>query len=139
MTRPTVIQAMTPFPLTIESGASCIAARSMMVGHEIRHLPVVDDNDAIIGVVSMSDLELSKALTGDEEQLVSTLCIRPAVRIDIEETLRAAVRKMSLGDSDAAVVERHGRLAGIITLTDISDVLLGLLPGPFFDNGGPVA
>jgi acetoin utilization protein AcuB len=136
---PTVIQAMTPFPVTVKASATCLAARAMMAGHEIHHLPVVDEHDAVIAVVSLADLDLAKALRDDEDVSVTTICVREPVRIDIEDSLKTAVRKISRAGADAAVVERQGKLAGILTLSDIGDVLLGLLPGPFFDRGGPVA
>jgi len=139
MSTPTVIQAMTPFPVTVEASATCLAARAIMAGHEIHHLPVLDRHDKVVAIVSLADLDLAKALVGDEDVPLARLCVREPVRIDFDESLKAAVRKISRAGADAAVVERHGRLAGILTLSDIGDVLLGLLPGPFFDKGGPVA
>lgn len=139
MASPTLIQAMTPFPVTVDPDASCIAVRAMMAGHEIHHVPVVDDEDRILGVVSLADLDLAKALLDDEERAVSTLCVRPPVRVSIDASLREAVRQMSRQGADVAIVERQGRLAGILTMSDLGDVLTGLLPGPFLDQGGPVA
>ncbi len=136
---PNVIQAMTPFPVTVKASATCLVARAMMAGHEIHHLPVVDAHDAVLAIVSLAELDLAKALTGDEDVSIARLCVREPVRIDIEESLKTAVRKISRAGADAAVVERNGKLAGILTLSDIGDVLLGLLPGSFFDKGGPVA
>jgi len=136
---PNVIQAMTPFPVTVKASATCLAARAMMAGHEIHHLPVVDAHDVVLAIVSLADLDLAKALTGDEDVPIARMCVREPVRVDIEESLKTAVRMISRAGADAAVVERNGKLAGILTLSDIGDVLLGLLPGPFFDKGGPVA
>jgi CBS domain-containing membrane protein len=136
---PTVIQAMTPFPVTVQQSATCLAARAIMAGHEIHHLPVLDRDDRVVAVVTLADLDLAKALLGDEDVPVSKVCVREPVRIEHDESLKAAVRKISRAGADAGVVERRGRLAGIITLSDIGDVLLGLLPGPFFDKGGDVA
>jgi len=138
-THPTVIQAMTPFPVSVKASDSCFVARAMMAGHEIHHLPVLDDDDHVIGVVTLADLDLAKVLLDDEEVEVRKVCVRPPVRVDIDDPLRRAVRRISKAGADSAVVERNGKLAGILTLSDIGDVLLGLLPGPFFDRGGPVA
>ena len=138
-THPTILQAMTPFPVTVRASDSCLVARAMMAGHEIHHLPVLDDADAVIGILTLADLDLAKALMDDEEMAVAGLCVRAPVRVDVDESLKRAVRAISRAGADAAIVERQGRLAGILMLSDIGDVLLGLLPGPFFDQGGPVA
>jgi predicted transcriptional regulator len=135
---PTVLRAMTPFPLVIAPDATWIAARALMRGHDIRHLPVVD-GDQVVGLISLAELELAKRLTGREDHTVRALCVRDPVRVAGETPLKEAIRLMAERGADAAVVERRGRLAGVLTLTDIGDLLLSLLPGPFVDQGGPRA
>ena len=135
---PTVIGAMTPFPVVAGPTTQLIAARAMLKGHEIRHLPVVEHGE-VKGVLSEAELELAEKLTGQPELPIGALCHRPPVRVTTEESLKSAVRRMAMAGAGAAVVERNGRLAGILTLSDISDVLLRLLPAPFVDQGGPVA
>ena len=136
---PTVLQAMTPFPIVVEPDTTWIAARALMQGHDIRHLPVVDEHGGVVGMVTLSDIELAKKLLGREDDPVRILCWREPLRIGTEATFNEAIRRMSEHGVDAAVVERHGRLAGVLTLSDIGDVLLGLLPSPFVDQGGPAA
>ena len=46
---------MTPEPLTIEAGADVFEAAAMMVGHRVRHLPVMDGG-RLAGLVSVRDL-----------------------------------------------------------------------------------
>lgn len=135
---PTVLGAMTPFPITTGPDTQVIAARAILKGHEIRHLPVVMDG-IVIGVLTEADLELAEHLTGEPEMPVLRLIRRPPVRVDVETPLKVAVRRMASEGRDAAVVEREGRLVGILTLTDVSKVLVQLMPGPFVDQGGPAA
>ncbi len=135
---PTVLGAMTPFPVVADPKTQLIAARAMLKGHEIRHLPVVEHGE-VKGVLSEAELELAEKLSGQPDMPIGAVLHREPVRVAIDESLKVAVRRMAAAGADCAVVERHGRLAGILTLSDISDVLLRLLPGPFVDQGGPVA
>lgn len=135
---PTVLSAMTPFPLVVEPDASWIAARALMAGHDIHHLPVVDEGRAV-GLVSQRDLEVGRALTGREDHPVRSLLAGEPLRLRVDTPLKDAIRQMAERGVDAAIVERHGRLAGVLTLSDIGEVLLGLLPSPFVDQGGPAA
>jgi len=135
---PTVLGAMTPFPVVAAPDTHVIAARAMLKGHEIRHLPVVDDG-VVKGVLTESELELAEKLTGQPDLPIGALCHREPVRLGLDVSLKTAVRRMAQAGADCAVVERNGRLAGILTLSDVSDVLLRILPSPFIDQGGPVA
>jgi CBS domain-containing protein len=52
----TVAEAMTPAPVTIRAGDGLAAAiRHMEAGH-FRHLPVLDDGGACIGLLSIRDI-----------------------------------------------------------------------------------
>ena len=50
----TLIQGvMTKNPFTIREDASFSEAISIMASHGIRHLPVVDDNERLVGILSL--------------------------------------------------------------------------------------
>lgn len=128
---PSVISVMTPFPVHAGPDTSLIAALAMMRGHDIRHLPV-QRNGTVIGVVTESDLRMAEALTGSNEVEVSRLCTRLPLTVQTDMSIRQVVNEMATRGVDSAVVLRHGRLAGIVTLTDICEELLRHLPGPRF-------
>jgi len=135
---PTVLGAMTPFPLVAAPDTHVIAARAMLKGREIHHLPVVEDG-RVKGVLTEAELELAEKLTGQPDLPIGALCHREPVEVSLDVPLNVAVRRMAAAGADSAIVVRNGRLAGILTLSDVSDVLLRILPGPFVDQGGPVA
>ncbi|MBT8492718.1 MAG: CBS domain-containing protein, partial [Deltaproteobacteria bacterium] len=54
---PTIAEFMTRSTLTISHSASLNEAHELMRRHQIRHLPVVSQNE-VIGVVSIRDLHL---------------------------------------------------------------------------------
>ena len=56
MKEPKVKSAMTPFPYSVELNASLHQARSMMVEHNVRHLPVTQ-NRTLFGIVTDRDMK----------------------------------------------------------------------------------
>lgn len=52
----TVDHAMTPSVWTVKADASIEAAAHVMAEHEVRRLPVIED-DAVVGVISYGNLE----------------------------------------------------------------------------------
>jgi CBS domain-containing protein len=89
---------MTSPAVTIGPGATVPAAARLMNTHHVRRLPVVDEKDRIIGLVSRRDL-LSVFLRPDEE-------ITADIRKLLDEVLSAPP-----GDADVSVRD------GIVTLT----------------------
>jgi CBS domain-containing protein len=47
---------MTGSPVSIEAGAGALEALDLMVEHGIRHLPVVEAQRRVVGVLSFDDL-----------------------------------------------------------------------------------
>lgn len=138
MSSPSVVSVMTPFPVHVAADTPLIAAQAMMKGHEIRHLPVEQDGK-VIGVVTEADLRNAVALTASPEMPIGRLCTRPPLAVPLDVPLKTLVMQMSDEGVDSAVVLRHGRLAGIVTLSDICEELLRRLPTPFVDEPDGVA
>ncbi|MEO0601941.1 MAG: CBS domain-containing protein, partial [Myxococcota bacterium] len=109
-------------PVHVTAETSIIAAQSMMKGHDVRHLPVVDDG-AVVGVIREQDLELAATLTASTHLPVGRLCVHDPLVVETDESLEVVVRRMAALGHDAAVVLRQGRLAGIVTTTDITQFL----------------
>lgn len=126
----TVLGVMTPFPIHASPDTSIVAAESIMRGHEIRHLPVQDAAGVVVGVVNHADLRLGTELLADREAPIERLCVQEPLVIDSDATLKQAVVAMAERGVDAALVLRSGRMVGILTLSDIAEVLLRVLPGP---------
>ena len=56
---PSIGSVMTPFPCVVQVNDSVLAARALMVEHEVRHLPV-KDGSTLVGV--LTDRDLKRAL-----------------------------------------------------------------------------
>jgi acetoin utilization protein AcuB len=117
---------------TITAGEPAHAAISRMVTRKIRHLPVVDVDHALVGIVTDRDLrhylfspgvfervgrvssdELLKAAT--VKQVMSS----PAVSIRADDPLETAARLMVVRKIGSLPVVDGGRVVGIVTETDL--------------------
>jgi CBS domain-containing protein len=62
---------LTPDPIACKPTDTLEAALSLMDQHQVRRLPVVDNSDRLMGVITLSDIARSKLV--DPEILVRTL------------------------------------------------------------------
>ncbi|MFF4084210.1 CBS domain-containing protein [Streptomyces sp. NPDC001777] len=91
----------------------------LLAEHAISGLPVVDEDDHVVGVVSGSDLLARRALTARE------LMTAPAVTVHAEEAGADAARLMvRRGVERLPVVDEEERLVGIVTRRDLLCVFL---------------
>lgn len=119
-----VIERMTRPPVTISGEMSVGQALKIIEEHKLRHLPVLDAEDALVGIVSEKDLLRAK---GDDqvEQVMTTKVITVTEYTALED----AARIMADHRISSLPVLRDGRLVGIITETDLFQVFLELLGG----------
>ncbi|MEU9700605.1 CBS domain-containing protein [Streptomyces sp. NPDC047981] len=94
-------------------------AAKMLAEHDISGLPVVDEDEHVLGVVSESDLLARNELT------VRDIMTRPAITVHAEETVADAARLMvRRGVERLPVVDEEERLVGIVTRRDLLYVYL---------------
>lgn len=121
---------MTPFPYSIEGGESIARAKAMMDEHEIRHLPVTEDRE-LVGVLSDRDIRVARRVGGQPdtagELTVASVCSRPPYVVELSAALDDVVVEMAERGIGSAVVVRQGKLAGILTTTDVCRVLAHVL------------
>jgi acetoin utilization protein AcuB len=129
MTRPAVV-----FRQEMTVGAAVKAMRA----RKIRHAPVVDDKGALAGMVTDRDLRLAvlePALAEEMESLSDTLRSRPvkdimtwgAITVKPESGIREGARLMYANKIGALPVVQHGRVAGIVTSSDVLKALVRIL------------
>ena len=129
---PRVARVMTPFPFAIDATADIAAAWAMMEEHDIRHIPVVR-GDEVLGVVSERDLWRAEA-EGRGDIDMAGLAAYQAYVIEWNTSLEEVAREMSERKIGSAVVLHEGRLAGIVTTTDMLDYMIRLLERSGVDN-----
>lgn len=118
--------AMIPRPRVTSVQADLLVpelAEAMAAGHS--RYPVLDETgEEVVGVVCLRDL---LALEGrDTSALRVAEVMRPAVVVPASLPLPAVVAALrAAGDEFASVVDEYGGLAGVITLEDIAEELVG--------------
>jgi acetoin utilization protein AcuB len=116
---------MTPNPIVLRSNSDPLAGVAICKSGGFCRLPIVDEDDKLVGIVTKSDLELFLAKAPSPgvikrqhrvEQVMST----PVISVPPDYPLEEAARLMlEHGISGLPVIDRKGRPVGIITQTDI--------------------
>jgi acetoin utilization protein AcuB len=133
-----VNELMSNHVVTVEAGTSCHDAVTLLVRNKIRHLPVVDGDGRLCGIVTDRDLrhrlfepEVFRAIGSvPVERLLSTIPVSdvmsaPATSIGPDAELEEAARVMlDEGLGSLPVVDR-GRIVGIVTETDLLRRIVG--------------
>lgn len=125
----TVKDLMTREVQTVTRNDRLTRADELMRRGRLRHLPVLDDDGEIAGILSQRDMyrgALSRLLGyGEhaqdrlyEQLLVKEVMSADVVRIDPDATLREAARLMVERGVGSLLVVRDGRLEGILTEGD---------------------
>ena len=128
---------MTRDPITISPDASALEAQASMLRFGIRHLPVVDEQRRLVGILSVDDLraalrvgsEVRAPLPAHEraaaaEWRVGELMSFGPATIEPDALLAAAAQRMaSRRVGCLPVVDRDHRLVGILSETDLLQAL----------------
>lgn len=119
-------------PVTAGTDESALAAHERMIRHGIRHLPIVDGERRVVGVLAIDDLRAAlpvgvdlKAINdtvrdAESSWTVGDLMTHAPEVLGPEDTLQLAAERMAdrrLGC--LPIVDGSGRLAGILSETDV--------------------
>jgi CBS domain-containing protein len=124
---------MTPDPATVGPHDSAAEARRLLENNVIHHLPVVEGG-RLVGIVSSTDF-LKLYLLDDQLALYARATVDQIMETNVivlrqDATLREAAEKLCMGSFHALpVVDKHKRLVGIVTSSDLIGELLDALPG----------
>ncbi|MCD6434068.1 MAG: CBS domain-containing protein [Candidatus Diapherotrites archaeon] len=130
---------MTAEPISITEDTPIRKALSIMRKKNLSHLPVVDEKNRLVGIVTMHDIvvksihPLDRAKRGEiiAEKIpelntpIANIMSYPPVVISQEEYVGNAARKMIVEDiSSLVVVNKRQKLKGIVTKKDLLQLLL---------------
>jgi acetoin utilization protein AcuB len=128
---------MTTRPKTIRDTATIQAALDVFWSLEIRHLPVLDDEGALVGMLSDRDVgALVKAFTEGQptHTKVGDLMSSDVVTVDEDDELEVVIETLLEQRIGAVpVLDGEGALAGIISYVDILRTYAGELAGDMRD------
>ena len=133
-----VKERMTLHPLTMEPTVSITEAHRYMKENNIRHLPIVDKNDRLVGLVTRETLmqampssvttlsiwEMNYALNRVK---VRDVMVRDIITVEEDMPIEQAARIMTENKIGCLPVMRNGSLVGIITDTDMLSTLMELM------------
>mgnify|MGYP001110048854 CR=1 FL=1 len=103
---------------TITGDKKVAFARLMMLRHNIGALPVVDNNNVVVGIITQRDIDLAGADVSD--LLVSDLMTRSLIKANEATPLRWIVEKMiKTGIQRIPVVDENSKLLGLVTQTSV--------------------
>jgi acetoin utilization protein AcuB len=117
-----VVERMTSNPVTITGKETVGQALEIIEEHKLRHLPVVDATEALVGIVSEKDL-----LRASGDAPIKEVMTQDVLTVTEYTALEEAARIMADHKISSLPVMRNGRLVGIITETDLFGIFLELM------------
>ena len=136
---PAIKSVMTTFPYSVNITDSVDAASKLMQLHNIRHLPVTDQQN-LVGIVTEHDIELLRGVAADsaaaQNHAVSDVYKPEPAIVDINERLDHIAMLMAENHIDSVLVTRKNKLVGIFTATDACRCLSQYLRDHFAPPNG---
>ena len=128
-------ELMTPQPFTLRPDDSAEDARLLMVQKGIRHIPILDDQGQLVGLVTHGDLlKISGHSLGDKSHqnedrsiAIGNFMTTDVSVVDPSESLRGAALHLQRHAHGCLPVVRDGELLGIITDSDYVGIAINLL------------
>ncbi len=120
---------------TIDTSGTLADARSIMQEHRIHHLPVTEDGDHLVGLLTLTDVlrASDSSLRGNDDRLrAADISVTDVMVTDIATVSRdASVRQAALFIEKHRIgclpVVENDKLVGIITDSDFVAVAINLL------------
>ena len=136
---PAVGAVMTSFPYFVDSGDPLGRLEKIMDDRGIRHLPV-QERGKLVGIVSERDLHHRLPRNAPPEaksqlRARDVMVANPYV-VNFNTPLSEVVTQMALRHIGSAIVTRRGKLAGILSATDVCRIFAEYLDHQFGVGGG---
>jgi acetoin utilization protein AcuB len=133
-------RSMTREVITVSPETGILAAQSLMARNGIRHLPVIDEDGILVGVVTDRDIRsampstvLSEAEKAAEQRRLEAMKVKDImtvnpVTVSPTQTLEDALLLMQKVKVGAfPVVDQEGKLQGIISVRDLMRAFVNVL------------
>lgn len=126
---------MTTDLITVAPTANLARVRELMQEHRIHHIPVVGDDDSLVGLVTLTNVlaATDSILRNTDNRIHATdVCIKDIMvtevaTVDEHASLRQAALFLEKHRIGCLPVVTEGKLRGIITDTDFVGVAINLL------------
>lgn len=133
---PIVGAVMTSFPYFVEVDDNAVTLERMMDEHQIRHLPV-QEKGKVVGIVSERDLhhQVKRSAPEAEKNKIQArqIMVPDPYIVPFRTPLHEVVTEMAKRRIGSVLVQRHGKLAGILSAMDVcrifGEYLESMFPG----------
>jgi acetoin utilization protein AcuB len=133
-----VYERMSRHPMTVSPNTPVEQALKRMRDQKVRRFPVVDDEGALVGIVSDKDLLYAAPSPATSLSIyelhylysritVSQVMARDVITVEESDPIEEAARIMVDNKIGGLPVMREGKLVGIITETDIFKTLMEMM------------
>lgn len=114
-------------PITVTDRATIREAIDVMKSNSIRHLPVVDSENQLLGFVTLADMKqgLIPSMVGDLQ--LTDLMIKNPVTVTPDTDVEIAAQLIYKRKIGGLPVVDQKRLVGIITVTDILGAFVNMM------------
>lgn len=127
----TIKSEMVDFPFVIEPSMTIEEAKIFMEQQNLRHLPVVNKDNQLLGVVSERDVLKAKK----QKEAITTIMVSHVFAVQENEELVRVVEVMAEEKyGSVMVVNAANELTGIFTTIDALNLLAKLLKEPRKEN-----
>ena len=131
----TIDEVMTTELITISPSMNLAEARTLMQENRIHHLPVVNEHNDLVGLLTLTDvLAATDSRLRDEESRIHArdihvreVMVNDVITVDARASLRQAALFIEKHKIGCLPVVRDRKLMGIITDTDFVAVAINLL------------
>ncbi|WP_457591099.1 homocysteine biosynthesis protein [Geoglobus sp.] len=108
--------------ITVKPDESVEGASRVLIENGINHLPVVDDEGRLVGIVTSWDI--AKAVALGKAKRVEEIMTRRVITASPDDPIEIAARKMDTHKISALpVVDQKGRVLGVVSSEDLSKLL----------------
>lgn len=135
-----VTKAMTRRVITVKPEDNLLDTRELMKTHKIHHIPVVEEGDRLVGIISDRDVRSAMPSSlyyesGSERERqkldkfkVRDVMTKNVITLSLRDTIQDALLLLLKYDIGALpVVDNDGRLVGILAVRDLLRALVGVL------------
>lgn len=121
--------------ITLSPGATLAEARTLMRDNQIHHLPVIDDDRNLLGLVTLTNVlaATDSFLRGDDDRIhaaeikIDEVMVTDVATVEREASLRSAALFLEKHRIGCLPVMDDEKICGIITDTDFVAVAINLL------------
>ena len=135
-----VSRSMTRKVLTVDPDKTVFEAHELMATNHIRHLPVVDQNQQLIGIVTDRDIRsalpynfIKDSCSPEQREEICALTVKDVMTADpitVSPTYTIQDALLMIQNSKVGalpVVEEDGRLSGILSVRDLLRAFINVL------------